>query len=219
MRAAAATALKQMRSEAGADSLARWHRRVRFGESPLASLAPVAALAPPQERDSTGDRQVSDPHPRPVLDRQRCPATPTAAGHLDEHLDLDLELPAYFDHVRHDHAIDPGKTANVIPHSLFLLVRVFDNAKPERSSGCLRYPSLNPARLARPTFQPGECPTNCVGTDAKGASCLQLEMLVLLFERMVLIGPAPASRQASRRPRLGSLTACRMTSAACSRTR
>jgi hypothetical protein len=33
---------------------------------------------------------------------------------------------------------------------LFLLVRVFDNAKPARSSGCLRYPGLNPANSARP---------------------------------------------------------------------
>ena len=67
-------------------------------------------------------------------------------------LDLDLELQADLNHARHNHAIDPDKTANVIPHSLLLLVRVFDNAKPARSSGCLRYPSLNPARSARPHF-------------------------------------------------------------------
>jgi hypothetical protein len=123
---------------------------VRFGERPLARLAQTPSLAPPQKRHPPSDRQVSDPHHRPILDRQRCSATPAAARHLDKQLDLDLELPADFDHVRHDHTIDPDKTANVIPHSLFPLVRVFDNAKPARSSGCLRYPSLNPARLARP---------------------------------------------------------------------
>jgi hypothetical protein len=137
MRTAAATALKQLRPEAGADSLARWQRRVRLGECPLAPLAPVPALAPPQKGHPPGDRQISDPHHRPVLDHQRSSATPAAARHLDKQLDLDLELPADLDHARHNHAIDPDKTANVIPHSLFLLVRVFDNAKPARSSGCL----------------------------------------------------------------------------------
>jgi hypothetical protein len=86
---------------------------------------------------------------------QRGEVCSIANHHLDKQLNLDLELPADFDHVRHDHTIDPDKTANVIPHSLFLLVRVFDNAKPARSSGCLRYPSLNPARLARPHFSTG----------------------------------------------------------------
>jgi transposase-like protein len=37
--------------------------------------------------------------------------------------------------------------------ALFLLLRVFDNAKPARSSGCL-YPGLNPARSARPHISP-----------------------------------------------------------------
>jgi transposase-like protein len=39
--------------------------------------------------------------------------------------------------------------------ALFLLLRVFDNAKPARSSGCL-YPGLNPAQLARPQFSPAQ---------------------------------------------------------------
>ncbi len=101
MRAATAPARKQMRAEAGADSLARWHRRVRSVKvrSHPRTLAPVAALAPPQKPDSIGDRQVSDPHYRPVLNRHRCPATPAAAGRLDEQLDLGLELPPDLHHV------------------------------------------------------------------------------------------------------------------------
>lgn len=50
---------------------------------------------------------------------------------------------------RNRHPLDPDKTANVVMHPLFLLVRVFDNAKPARSSGCL-CPDLNPAGSARP---------------------------------------------------------------------
>jgi hypothetical protein len=64
------------------------------------------------------------------------PAPPTTAS-TDRELDLDLELLAQLDHARHDQPIDPDQTANVILHPLFLLVRVFDNAKPARGSGCL----------------------------------------------------------------------------------
>ena len=52
-------------------------------------------------------------------------------------------------HTRHRHPLDAQQTANVVMHPLFLLVRVFDNAKPARSSGCL-YPGLNSAKAARP---------------------------------------------------------------------
>ena len=69
---------------------------------------------------------------------------------LRDQLDLDLELPADLDHTGHRQPLDPDQTANVILHPLFLLVRVFDNAKPQEGSGCLRYPALNPAESARP---------------------------------------------------------------------
>jgi hypothetical protein len=56
---------------------------------------------------------------------------------LVRELDLELELLAVFHHPGHDQPIDTDETTNVILHPLFLLVRVFDNAKPARSSGCL----------------------------------------------------------------------------------
>ena len=40
----------------------------------------------------------------------------------------------------HNQAFDADETANVILHPLFLMLRVFDNAKPARSSGCLSGP-------------------------------------------------------------------------------
>jgi hypothetical protein len=54
----------------------------------------------------------------------------------------DLKLPADLQHARHGHALNPGRAANVVMHSLFFLVRVFDNAKPAGSTGCL-YSGLN----------------------------------------------------------------------------
>jgi hypothetical protein len=51
--------------------------------------------------------------------------------------DLELNPPAVIGHRSHDQPIDPHETANVILHPLFLLVRVFDNAKPAKGSGCL----------------------------------------------------------------------------------
>jgi hypothetical protein len=155
MRAAASTALKQMRPEAGANPLPRRQRRMGLGERSLAPLAPIATLAPPQERDPPGDRQIPNPHHRTVLDRQRRACAPTTTGHLREQLDLDLELATDFHHARHDHAIDPDKTANVIPHSLFLLgprLRQREACEEQRMPS---YLSLNPARLARPQFSTG----------------------------------------------------------------
>jgi hypothetical protein len=64
-------------------------------------------------------------------------------------------------HAGHGHPLDAEQTANVIIHPLFLLVRVFDNAKPARSSGCL-YPGPNPANSARPQIS--------TGLDTRGAA-------------------------------------------------
>jgi hypothetical protein len=66
------------------------------------------------------------------------------------------------DHCGHDQPFNPNETANVVLHPLFLLVRVFDNAKPARGSGCL-YPDLKPRSFSKtlvfnrrgwPTFRP-----------------------------------------------------------------
>ena len=59
-------------------------------------------------------------------------------------------------HTRHHHPLDPDKTANVVMHPLFLLVRVFDNAKPARMQRMFLYPDLNPAGSARPQISTGE---------------------------------------------------------------
>ena len=153
MRATAATALEQAPAEAGANPLTRRERRLRLGERPPARLAIEPSLAPQQPCDTPGDRQISNPHHRPVLYLQRpTPAPPTTSG-FELELDLDLELLGALHDPGHGQPPDADQTANVILHPLFLLFRDFDNAKPARSSGCL-YPGLNPARSTRPENSP-----------------------------------------------------------------
>lgn len=149
MRRATTAALEQVLAEPGADPLTERQRRVRLGERPPTRLAIEPPLTPQQPSDAPRDRQIAHPHDRPILHMNRpAPAPPTTPG-ADRELNLELELLAQLDHPGHDQPIDPDKTTNVTLHPLFLLFRVFDNAKPREGSGCL-YPSLNPARSTRP---------------------------------------------------------------------
>ena len=137
MRATALATVKQMLAKPGADPLARRQRRMGLGERPRARLTPEPPLAPTQVRHPSREREIPDPHPVSLLDHQRPTTTPPTAPRPSQHLDLELDPPTMVSNSRHRHALDPDKTANVVIHPLFLLVRVFDNAKPARSSGCL----------------------------------------------------------------------------------
>jgi hypothetical protein len=137
MRVTSTAALEQPGAEPGADPLARRQLRARLGERPLARLAAVPPLAPQQVSDPTHDRQIEHSHHVAILDRQRPPPGPPTTRRPRDQLDLELKPPAVIDHRSHDQPIDTDKTANVILHPLLLLVRVFDNARLARSSGCL----------------------------------------------------------------------------------
>src|SRR6202012_4167383 len=83
------------------------------------------------------ERQIPHPHPVAVLDLQRSTtAPPTTPGSSDQ-LHLQLDPPTMIEHTNQGQHLEPTQPAHVILHPLFLLFRVFDNAKPARSSGCL----------------------------------------------------------------------------------
>lgn len=128
VRTTTATALKQPGAEPGADPLTRRQPRMRLGERPPAPLAAAPPLAPTQIRDPSRQRQVltrttsrslTVNDPRPNQSTTPCPG---------QQLYLELDPLPVIAHAGHGHPLDPEKSANVILHPLFLLVRVFDNA-------------------------------------------------------------------------------------------
>jgi hypothetical protein len=102
---------------------------MRLGERPPAPLAAEPPLAPTQIRDPSRERQIPDPHHVAFLDLQRSTAAPPTTPRPGQHLYLELDPPAVIAHACYSHPLDPENTANVILHPLFLLARVFDNAK------------------------------------------------------------------------------------------
>ena len=74
---------------------------------------------------------------------------------------------------------------------------------------------LDPKAHPTDPTQAGVSDQLCRHRFSKGESCRQQQKEESISHCLVLNGVAPASRQASWRPRLGSLIACRMTFAAC----
>jgi hypothetical protein len=101
-------ALGQPRLEARSDPLTRRQLIVHRGERASAVLTAVAALAPHQPCDPPGDRQVTHPHPRALLDEELAAAAMRAAGSASPL------------HIGHDKAIQPGEMGSVILHPLLL---------------------------------------------------------------------------------------------------
>ena len=135
MCATALATVKEMRLKPSADPLTRRQRRMGLGKRPRTGRTPEPPLAPTQVGHPPGDREIPDPHPIALLDHKRPTTTPPTAPRPSQHLDLELDPPTMIGHPGHRHPLDPDETANVVMHPLFLLVRVFDNAKPARSSG------------------------------------------------------------------------------------
>jgi hypothetical protein len=161
---AGSAALERPRSEPGADPLARRQLGVCLGERSLACLAEVPPPAPHEIRQAAGDRQITDPHHIAILNRQRAPsAPPTASGPIAQ-LDLELKPPAMIGDRGHDQPVNPDKTANVILHPLFLLVRA-STTRSLRGAADVSYPSLNPARSGRPQISTGEGGQFLTGAD------------------------------------------------------
>jgi hypothetical protein len=89
-----------------------------------------------------------------ILDRQRPPPAATATSGPTDELDLELKPLAVIGHRREDHPTNTDKAANVIPHPLFLLVRV-STTRSLGGAPDVSYPSPNPAKSAIPQYSPG----------------------------------------------------------------
>jgi hypothetical protein len=157
MRIAALAAVKQMPAKPSTDRFTRRQRRVvsvnvrahaSHQNRRLRQHRYVIRPATGTSRTWARSRSLTFNELRP---HRRRPITPRAR----EHLDLELRRPAVIGHTRHRHPLDPQQTANVVTHPLFLLVCVFDNAKPQTGSGCL-YPEPDPANSARPHLGPAQ---------------------------------------------------------------
>jgi hypothetical protein len=121
MGGTAAHPVEQAPPETPRHPLPPWQLRVRLGERPHAAAAAVAALAPHQLRHPPGDRQVTHPHHRPLLDLDAsAPAARAAAGARDQ-LDLELEQVAPLDQALHLEALKTDEAAKVTLHPLVLL--------------------------------------------------------------------------------------------------
>jgi hypothetical protein len=98
MGGTAAHPLEQAPPETPRHALPPRQLRVRLGERPPAAAAAIAALAPHQMRHPPGDRQVTHPHHRPLLDLDASAPAPRAAAGAGDQLDLEVEPVAMLDH-------------------------------------------------------------------------------------------------------------------------
>jgi hypothetical protein len=115
---------EQPPAEAPRHTLARRQLGRVFRERVPTPGTAVAALAPHQIGDPTGDRQVAHPQGPPIDVDRRVPSPRTAAGPRDQ-LNLEVEPVGDFNNALHLEPLQADEAANVVLHPLFLLAPQF----------------------------------------------------------------------------------------------
>ena len=141
--------------------------RVRLGERPLARLAPIAALAPPQHRRTTRQRKITHAHHRAVLDRHRRAPAPATTRRTSDRLDLQLERVTDVHDPEHDHPLDPEKTATVIQHPLLLLTPRSQPPRSLRRAADVLPSAPQPRHFSKSPFSPARADQFSRGLDTR----------------------------------------------------